>query len=116
MEMKAKIFRLDEIPERFWDESGDYPHAEVCTLYCDEDEVEIQSSVFKRFEKTGSYVYVNNPKLTCVKSRKMLCWSLGDYLYLIRADRIGFRVLWRVKWDRVEIVDVEGEITKIAIY
>lgn len=113
---KAKVFRLDEIPEKFWTESGDYRNAETCNSY--HEYIEIDAHVFQEFEKVDNRVCVSNTRHEYAQGREMLCFSLGDYLYLIKADREGSyssSVLWRIKWDKIEISDIEGGVTKITI-
>lgn len=104
--MKAKVFRLDEIPERFWHESGDYPNAETCNSYS--EVIEIRPSVIEAFKRCDNIVRIGNPNEKYYMDRKMLCYSLGDYLYLIKAEGRGplslSPVLWRIKWDLVDIV------------
>lgn len=115
--MKAKVFRLDEIPERFWVKSGDYRNAETCNSY--HDYIEIDPHVFQEFEKADNHACVSNARTKYLREREMLCFSLGDYLYLIRAKgRDGSfppSALWRIKWNKIEISDVEGGVTKITI-
>lgn len=116
--MKAKVLRLDEIPERFWTESSDYWNSETCNSY--HDYIEIDPHVFQGFEKADNRVCVSNPRTESdyVKGREMFCFSLGDYLYLIKARRdeaFSSSILWRIKWNKIEISDVEDGVTKITI-